>query len=408
MKHHFSRRVAGAKRSDIRELLKLTEQPNIISFGGGLPAPETFPHDEMAEIAREIIRENYANVLQYGLTEGSKTLRQAIADWLGPQDVHVTIDQLLITTASQQGLDLLCKAFLDPGDVIFCGLPTYLGAVQAFTLFEADKIGVPLDDDGMDIDVLEKEIADARTAGKTLKAIYVIPDFQNPSGITMSLERRKQLLEVARREDLLVFEDNPYGHLRFVGEPIPSLHSMDDEGRVIMLLTFSKTLCAGLRLAAMVASGDLMDALVRAKQPTDLCTSKLTQHLAAQYILRYGLENHLEEIRPIYREKRNAMISALERYMPANAGLSWTKPEGGLFVWMRLPEGIDAKEMLDDAVEHKVAYVPGASSYVDGGGRNTLRLSYSIGTPETIDEGIKRLASVVKATIDAHVPAGTR
>ncbi len=409
MKHHFSRRVAGAKRSAIRELLKLTEQPDIISFGGGLPAPETFPHDEMAEIAAEIIRENYANVLQYGLTEGSKTLRQAVCDWLIPQGIDVTIHDLLVTTASQQALDLLCKAFIDPGDVIFCGLPTYLGAVQAFTLFQVDKIGVPLEDDGMDLDELERRIESAKNAGKTLKAIYVIPDFQNPSGITMSLEKRKRLLDIARREDLLIFEDNPYGHLRFAGEPVPSICSLDDEGRVIMLLTFSKTLCAGLRLAVMLARGDLMDALVRAKQATDLCTSKLTQHLAAQYILRYGLENHLEEIRPIYREKRDAMIAALERYMPEDAGITWTNPEGGLFVWMRFPEGIDTTDMLQDAIEHKVAYVPGASSYVDGGGQNTIRLSYSLVTPEQIDEGIRRLAGVVKAAIEAkQVAAGAK
>jgi 2-aminoadipate transaminase len=409
MKHHFSRRVAGAKRSAIRELLKLTEQPDIISFGGGLPAPETFPHDEMAEIAAEVIRENYANVLQYGLTEGSKTLRQAVCDWLVPQGLDVTIHDLLVTTASQQALDLLCKAFIDPGDVIFCGLPTYLGAVQAFTLFQVDKIGVPLEDDGMDLDELERRIESAKDAGKTLKAVYVIPDFQNPSGITMSLEKRKRLLDIARREDLLIFEDNPYGHLRFAGEPVPSICSMDDEGRVILLLTFSKTLCAGLRLAVVLARGDLMDALVRAKQATDLCTSKLTQHLAAQYILRYGLENHLKEIRPIYREKRDAMISALERYMPEDAGITWTNPEGGLFVWMRFPEGIDTTDMLQDAIEHKVAYVPGASSYVDGGGQNTIRLSYSLVTPEQIDEGIRRLAGVVKTAIEAkQVAAGAK
>ena len=409
MKHHFSSRVAGAKRSAIRELLKLTEQPDIISFGGGLPAPETFPHEEMAEIAAELIREKYANVLQYGLTEGSKTLRQAVCDWLRPQGMDVTIHELLVATASQQALDLLCKAFLDPGDVVFCGLPTYLGAVQAFTLFQVDKVGVPLEDDGMDLDDLEARIERAKGAGKTLKAIYVIPDFQNPSGITMSLDKRKRLLEIARREDLLIFEDNPYGQLRFAGEPIPSICSMDDEGRVILLLTFSKTLCAGLRLAVMLARGDLMDALVRAKQATDLCTSKLTQHLAAQYMLRYGLENHLEEIRPIYREKRNAMIAALERYMPEDAGITWTEPEGGLFVWMRLPEGIDATDMLQDAIEHKVAYVPGASSYVDGGGQNTIRLSFSVVSPETIDEGIRRLASVVKTAIQAkRVTAGAR
>jgi len=315
----------------------------------------------------------------------------------------------LVTTASQQALDLLCKAFIDPGDVIFCGLPTYLGAVQAFTLFQVDKIGVPLEDDGMDLDELERRIESAKSADKTLKAVYVIPDFQNPSGITMSLEKRKRLLDIARREDLLIFEDNPYGHLRFAGEPIPSICSMDDEGRVILLLTFSKTLCAGLRLAVMLARGDLMDALVRAKQATDLCTSKLTQHLAAQYILRYGLENHLKEIRPIYREKRDAMISALERYMPEDAGVTWTNPEGGLFVWMRLPEGIDTTDMLQEAIERKVAYVPGASSYVDGGGQNTIRLSYSLVTPELIDEGIRRLAGVVRTTIEAkQVAAGAR
>jgi len=402
MKHHFSSRVAGAKRSAIRELLKLTEQPEIISFGGGLPAPETFPREEMAEIAAELIREHYDNVLQYGLTEGSKTLRQAVCDWLQPQGIDVTVDDLLVTTASQQGLDLLCKSFIDPGDVIFCGLPTYLGAVQAFTLFQTDMIGVPLEDDGMDLDALEERIEGARRAGKTLKAIYVIPDFQNPSGITMSFEKRKRLLGIARREDLLVFEDNPYGHLRFSGESIPSICSMDDEGRVILLLTFSKTLCAGLRLAVMLARGDLMDALVRAKQATDLCTSKLTQHLAAQYMIRCGLEKHLAEIRPIYRAKRDAMIAALERYMPEGERITWTEPEGGLFVWMRLPEGIDATEMLRDAIEHKVAYVPGTSSFVDGGGRNTLRLSFSLATPEVIDEGIRRLSGVVKAAIEAR------
>jgi 2-aminoadipate transaminase len=402
MKHLFSSRVAGAKRSAIRELLKLTERPDIISFGGGLPAPETFPHDEMADIASDLLRNNYRNVLQYGVTEGSKTLRTAMAEWLKPQGVEATIEELLVTTASQQGLDLLCKAFFDPGDVIFCGLPTYLGAVQAFTLFQVDKVGVPLEEDGMNLDILEERIAEAKAAGKRMKGIYVIPDFQNPSGITMSLEKRVRLLEIAKREDLLVFEDDPYGKLRFVGEFIPSICSMDTEGRVILLLTFSKTLSAGLRLAVMVARGDLMDALVRAKQPTDLCTSKLTQHMAARYMNEYGLDKHLEEIRPIYREKCTAMLDALERHMPKDEDISWTKPEGGLFIWMRLPEGIDTEEMLQSAIEHKVAYVPGAAAFVDGGGKNTLRLAFSLATPETIDDGIRRLAGVVREAIEAH------
>jgi len=396
MKHHFARRAAGAKRSAIRELLKLTERPEIISFGGGLPAPETFPHDELAAIAADELRNNYQSVLQYGTTEGSRTLRTQMCEWLRPQGIDVTIDDVLITTASQQGLDLLCKAFFDEGDVIFCGLPTYLGAVQAFTLFQIDKVGVPLDDDGMNLDVLEERIAECRATGKPMKGIYVIPDFQNPSGITMSLEKRKRLLEIAKREDLLIFEDNPYGHLRFAGEPIPPIASMDDEGRVILLITFSKVLCAGLRLAAMVTRGDLMDALVRVKQATDLCTSKLTQILAARYMERYDLDKHLVDIQPIYRDKRNAMIAALEKYMPKEEGLRWTEPEGGLFIWMWLPEEIDTAEMIERAIEHNVAYVPGAASYVDGTGHNTLRLSFSLAVPDVIDEGIRRLAEVVK------------
>ncbi len=408
MKHHFSQRVSGAKRSAIRELLKLTEQPDIISFGGGLPAPESFPHEELAKIAYQVISENYANVLQYGTTEGSRTLRDAFIEWLKPQGISATREQLLVTTASQQGLDLLCKAFFDPGDVMFCGLPTYLGAVQAFSLFQIDKVGVRLDDDGMDIDDLEAKIEEARAAGKTMKGIYVIPDFQNPSGITLSLEKRKRLLDVARREDLLIFEDNPYGHLRFAGEPIDPIYTMDTDGRVIMLVTFSKVLSAGLRLAVMISSDpDLMDALVRVKQATDLCTSKLTQHLAARYMLDYGLDKHLEEIRPIYREKRNAMIDALERYMPKDEGIRWTKPDGGLFVWLWLPDGIDTNEMIERAVEQKVAYVPGAAAYVNGEGQNTMRLSFSSSTPEQIEEGIRRLAGVVTSEIAAKT-VGTR
>ncbi len=401
MKKHFSSRVSGAKRSAIRELLKLSERPDIISFSGGFPDPETFPHEELAQIAFEEIKENYRDALQYGTTEGSKTFRNAVSSWLKGQGIDATIDEILVTTASQQGLDLLCKAFIDPGDVIFCGLPTYLGAIQAFTLFQTTKIGIPLEEDGMDLDALEREIEAARADGKRLKGIYVIPDFQNPSGITMSLEKRRRLLSIARREDLLIFEDNPYGHLRFSGKPVPSIYSFDDEGRVIMLITFSKILAAGLRLAVMLARGDVMDALVRVKQATDLCTSKLIQRLAARYIERYSLSEHLAEISRSYRAKKEAMVRALERYMPPDEGVRWTDPDGGLFIWVWLPEGIDTEEMLNRAIEEKVAYVPGAATHVDGGGANTLRLAFSLATEKEIDEGIRRLAEVVKKEIEA-------
>jgi len=401
MKRHTSQRALGTTPSAIRELLKLTEQPEIISFAGGLPDPETFPHEELAEIAADELRGHYRNVLQYGLSEGSLTLRRAVIDWLRPQGLDLSLKKVLVTTASQQGLDLLAKAFLDPGDVVFCGLPTYLGAIQSFSLFQADKIGVPLQEDGMDLDVLEEQIAEARQVGKVLKAIYVIPDFQNPAGITMSLEKRKRLLEIAQREDLLVFEDNPYSQLRFAGEGVPTLRSMDENGRVIMLFTLSKVLSAGLRLAFLIAEEDLIEILVRMKQASDLCTSKLTQHIAARYIKDYGMGDHLRLLRERYRAKRDAMIAALEKYMPMEEGISWTRPDGGLFLWVRLPEGIDTEEMFPRALEHKVAYVIGSAFYVDGGGKNTMRLSFSVTSEDEIEEGIKRLCKVVREELAA-------
>ncbi|MCX6095525.1 MAG: PLP-dependent aminotransferase family protein [Candidatus Bipolaricaulota bacterium] len=401
MKDHFARRALAVKRSAIRELLKLTEKPDIISFAGGLPDPETFPREELARIAADELRGHYRNVLQYGLTEGSLTFRQALLPWLRTQGLHLELGQLLVTTASQQGLDLLGKAFIDPGDVVFCDLPTYLGAIQAFSLFQADKVGVPLLEDGMDVDVLEERIREAKRAKKTLKAIYVIPDFQNPTGITTSWEKRKRLLEIARREDLLIFEDNPYGELRFAGEPIPSIRSMDTEGRVIMLVTLSKVLSAGLRLAVLIADGELMEVLVRMKQATDLCTSKLTQHLAARYFNECSIEDHLKELRVVYRGKRDAMVAALERYMPTDEGIIWTHPDGGLFLWVSLPEELDTDEMFPHTLEHKVAYVPGKAFFVDGTGHNTMRLSFSVSTEAEIDEGIRRLSAVVREELAA-------
>jgi len=402
MQRFIAKRATGTKRSVIRELLKLAERPEIISFAGGLPDPETFPHDELARIADDELRNNYRDVLQYSLTEGSITLRRTMRDWLQSQGLDVDVEQIMVTTASQQGLDLLAKAFLDPGDVVFCGLPTYLGAIQAFTLFQADKVGIPLEEDGMDLDVLERRVDEARRAGKTLKAVYVVPDFQNPTGITMSLAKRKRLLEIARREELLVFEDDPYGELRFAGEPIPSLKSLDTDGRVILLLTLSKVLSAGLRLAILVAQRNLIDVLVRVKQPTDVCTSKLIQHLVARYFQDCDMEDHLSVLRQSYYKKREAMIAALETYMPKEKGVHWTCPEGGFFLWVRLPEHIDTEEMFARTLKHKVAYVIGNAFYVDGGGKNTMRLSYSVNTEAEIEEGIKRLSAVVREELAAR------
>ncbi len=396
MNRFISKRAAGAKRSAIRELLKLTEKPDIISFAGGLPDPETFPREELAQIAADELRNHYENVLQYGASEGSLTLRKAVSAWFATHGLKVSVDEMLVTTASQQGLDLIGKAFIDPGDVVFCGLPTYLGAIQAFRLFQADLVGVPLEDDGMDLDVLEEKVMQAKAKGKRVKGVYVIPDFQNPTGITMSLEKRIRLLEIARREDFLIFEDDPYGQLRFAGERIPSIRSMDEDGRVILLFTLSKVLSAGLRLAILIADTRLMDVFVRMKQASDLCTSKLTQHLAARFFLDYDMEAHLDLLRRRYHAKRDAMLAALSRYMSEDEGIVWTRPDGGLFLWVRLPEGIDTEEMFPRALEKKVAYVIGSAFYVDGSGSNAMRLCYSVVTEEQIEEGVKRLSRVIR------------
>jgi len=402
MKKYVSRRAVATKRSAIRELLKLTEEPDIISFAGGLPAPETFPHHELAEIAADELREHHENVLQYGLTEGSLTLRRAVVEWLQPLGLRLSVDQILVTTASQQGLDLVSKAFLDPDDVIFCEAPTYLAALQTFSSYQAERIGISMDEDGMNLDILEQQIAVARQEGKTLKAIYVIPDFQNPTGITMSLEKRGRLLEIARREELLVIEDSPYSQLRFAGEMIPAIWSLDTDGRVITLMTFSKVLSAGLRLGVLFASdSELMDVLVRMKQVSDLCTSKLTQHMAARYINEYGMDEHLRMVRACYRKKRDMMIAALERYMPQNEGITWTHPDGGLFIWVCLPDEIDTGKMFPRAIENRVAYVTGSEFYPNGGGKNAMRLSFSLNSEAKIDEGIRRLAKVVREELAA-------
>jgi len=397
----FSQRVLKARRSAIRELLKLTEKPEIISFAGGIPDPDTFPRDILAEISADEIRNNHHKSLQYTTTEGKRPLRQEIINFLAEDDMHYDMEQVIITSASQQGLDLVAKAFLDPGDAVLCSLPTYLGATMAFNAFQGQLAGVPLLDDGMDMDVLEQQIRNIRDNRGRPKLIYVVPDFQNPAGVCWSEEKRRRLLEIASREGLLVVEDMPYRSLRFSGQPKPAIASLDSEGRVIVLFTFSKLLSAGLRLGAIAATEDIVEKLVTMKQATDLCTPALTQRLAARFMQEHSLAEHIRSICPRYRVKRDAMVNALANHMPKGQGISWTEPEGGLFVWLRLPSEVKTLSMMDRAVEHDVAYVPGEQFFVDGSGQNTMRLSFSLVSPEQIEEGISRLAKVVGEEISA-------
>jgi 2-aminoadipate transaminase len=392
----YAERMKTARRSVIRELLKLTEQPNIISFAGGLPDPDTFPREFLAQVAADEIRNNPGKTLQYTTTEGKLPLREPLSRWFAEDGMRFSPDQILITSASQQGLDLIAKVFLDPGDVVLVELPTYIGAIQAFEAMQARLVGVELEDDGMDLDRLSDAIAAVRRAGQTPKLIYVVPDFQNPSGVTWSEEKRRGLVEIAGREDLVIVEDMPYRKLRFTGEPVPSVASLDPEGRVVVLFTFSKVLAAGLRLGALAGPREILEKVVTMKQATDLCTSSLTQRLAVRFFQDYDVEGHMRTIRDHYRMKCYAMLRALDRYMPRREGISWTKPEGGLFLWARFPEQLDTERMLPRALEHKVAYVIGAPFFVDGTGHNTMRLSFSSATTEQLEEGVRRLGQVVE------------
>lgn len=303
------------------------------------------------------------------------------------------MDQIVITNGSQQGLDLLGRAFLDPGDAVFVSLPTYLGALQAFRAYQPTLVGIPLEKDGMDLEFLRRAIREARRAGHEPKLIYVIPDFQNPTGLTWSEEKRRELLEIAGEEDLLVVEDIPYRWLRYKGEPIPTVASLDREGRVIVLLTFSKILAAGLRVGALVGPQEAVNMVVTLKQGADLCGPSLTQRLAVRFLTEYDLKRHFAFLCQHYRVKLEAMLAALERHMPEEA--EWTRPEGGLFVWVTLPEGVDTTKMLERALAHKVAYVPGQPFFADGSGQNTMRLSFALASVEEIEEGIRRLGKVV-------------
>jgi len=389
------------KSSTIRELLKLTSQPDIISFAGGLPAPDVFPIEKFKEAAEIVLSEMGEGALQYGTTEGYQPLREMIARNATKYGIQISADNVLITTGSQQALDLIGRIFINSGDRILVESPTYLGALQAWNAYGVKYVTIPLDDDGMRTDLLESRL---RTG---LKFIYVLPNFQNPTGVTLSCERRKELVEISNAYGVPILEDDPYGQLRYEGEHLPPVVVFDDEirakevpvysGNVIYTSTFSKILAPGLRLAWVVAPVDVIKKLVQAKQGSDLHTSTLTQFIAYQISNSPWMKTHIQTIRRVYKERRDVMLQTLEEYMPE--GVNWTKPKGGLFLWVTLPENCDTTEMFNKAVAAKVAYVPGESFFPLGGGKNTMRLNFSYSKPETIHEGIKRLAKMLKDNI---------
>jgi 2-aminoadipate transaminase len=385
------------KRSAIREILKLLQKPEMISFAGGLPSPETFPIEDLREIVVDVLEKQGAESLQYGTTEGDPALRRALVEKHKREGLDIGIENLIITTGSQQALDLIAKILIDPGDYVICSLPSYLGGLNAFSVYGARLKGIPIDQDGMKPDELEDTIMHLRELGRKIKFIYIIPDFQNPAGITVPEPRRLKIIEIAEKYDLLIVEDSPYRDIRFEGEPQRMMYSLDTAGRVITLCTFSKILSPGFRVGWVIGHPEILDRIVMAKQTADLCTSAFMQKIIARYIEKGLLEKNLRKTIALYAERRNCMISCLGKYMPEN--VTWTEPQGGLFLFVTLPGYIDSEAILRKAIEKNVAFVSGSSFFCNDSGRNTMRLNFSFSCPSDIEEGIKRLALVVREEI---------
>jgi 2-aminoadipate transaminase len=398
----YAQRTQRMGSSAIRELLKLTEKPDIISFGGGLPAPDVFPVEDFAAACDRVLREFGAQALQYGTTEGYLPLREMIARHTARYGIKITPDNILITSGSQQALDLLGKVFINPGDRILVEEPTYLGALQAWNAYGAEYVTIPMDEDGMVTDALEETLR----AGP--KFIYVLPNFQNPTGVTLSVERRQALIELADRYGVPIIEDDPYGQLRFEGSNLPSVVTLDGQfresgnapyrGNVIYLSTFSKTLSPGIRLAWVIAPQEVIRKLVQAKQGADLHTATFNQMVAYEVSRGGFLDRHVWMIRRVYGERRNVMLGAMAEFFPE--GCSWTHPQGGLFLWGILPKGMSSRKVLERAIEEKVAFVPGDCFYARGGGENTMRLNFSFTAPDLIRLGIERLGNVIREQLE--------
>ena len=379
---HFARRVKGMKPSALREILKLTQKSNVISFAGGLPAPNLFPKECIAQAAQKVLQEQASLALQYGTSEGYTPLREWVAEGL-----KVVPEQVQIVSGSQQGLDIIAKIFLDPGDKVVVAEPTYLGALRTFDVYEAQYLSVTCDEEGMLPEALEAALK------QKPKLIYAIPNFDNPTGISMSLERRQKLVELARHYNVPIYEDNPYGELRFEGPELPNLFELGPD-TVIYGGTFSKIMVPGFRLGWIVATPEVISACIMAKQAADLHTATFTQMIAYEVTKDNFMESQIEKVRAYYHQQRNLMISAIEKNFPED--VHFTRPTGGMFLWVTLPKGNNTLELLKEAVNRGVAYVPGEPFYANGGGLHTLRLSYSIATAEQVEKGMASLGELLR------------
>ena len=396
MSRFFSDRASGMKASDIRELLELTQRPGIISLAGGLPNPKAFPAEEIAEICTDILKNESHNCLQYSATEGIRPLRMALLDYMKDElEVGGDVDNLIVTTGSQQALSLISMVLLNPGDLVLTTAPSYVGGLGAFRSFQAAIDTVAQDDEGLVIESLSEKLSELKAEGKKPKLIYVVPTFQNPAGVTMTERRREEMLELAIDYDVLILEDDPYSRLRFEGEDVKPVKYFDYEGRVIFLGTLSKLLSPGLRVAWIHSPKNLSRKFAIAKQSADLCSTTFSQYIAYEFLNRGHLKPHIENIKAMYKRKKDIMMKAMEEYFPE--GMTWTKPEGGMFTWVTMPEYMDSKLILMRALkEDNVAFVIGSAFYPDGSGKNHMRLNFSHSSDEKLKEGIKRLGATLK------------
>lgn len=389
----FSDRMQGVKASAIREIFKVAGNPDFISFAGGLPAPESFPVEEIKKICNDILTENPVDALQYSVSEGYPELIELISARLSEKfSIDMNKNKMIIVSGSQQGADLLTKAIINEGDGVICEEPSFIGCLNTFRTYGAKLYGVPLEADGMNLDVLETTLSE----NKNIKMIYTIPTFQNPSGITASLEKRKKLLEIAKKYNVLIMEDNPYGELRFTGEDVPTIKSLDTDGIVVYIGSFSKVFSPGLRLAYMVFNEGLTEKLVVGKQATDVHTNIFAQMIAARYLKEYDIDASIAKAREIYKKRCTLMLSCMDEYFPKS--VTYTRPEGGIFIWATAPEGTDALALMQDACEKKVAFVPGNTFMTDIDKIcSSFRLNYSTMPDEKIINGIQLLGDLLKS-----------
>ena len=396
----FARRTGAMKSSAMRDLMAITARPEVISLAGGLPDTSTFDPRSFARLMDGVAAESCAQALQYGATEGLDRVKDAITRVMAAEDMRVDRDDLIVTTGGQQVIDLVCKTLIDPGDVILAEAPTYPGAVPVFSSYEAEVVQIEMDSDGMQVDELERVLDELEAAGRTPKFVYTVPTFQNPAGVTLSLPRRRRLVELARRRELLVLEDNPYGLLRYEGDGLPTLRSLDGGEYVIYLGTFSKILSPGIRLGWTAAPRPVLEKMNLGKQAADLCSSSLTQHFVAAYFEDGRWEDYVASLRDIYRRRRDTMLDALAEHLPPEA--EWTRPQGGMFIWATLPDYIDTTDLLARALREQVAFVPGRAAYLDGRGGSSMRLNFSGVREDDIREGVRRIAKVVREQVGLY------